>query len=154
MAMAWDFPDPFTLPLQPKDSDIDGLNHTNNAVYVQWCAAASWRHSESLGLSATDCQRLDRGMAVHRAEYDYLRPALLGDHLTLGTWLLTRASEVRMERRLQLIRDSDGATLLRARWELVCIQISTGRPSRMPAEFRHTFLGGSAGIVAPHPSSS
>lgn len=146
--MTWDFPKPFTIAVQPEAGDIDALNHTNNAVYVRWCAAASWRHSEELGLSADDCRRLDRGMAVHRAEYDYLRPAVLGDELTLGTWLLSNGSQVRLERRLQLVRNRDRATLLRARWELVCIQISSGRPSRMPSEFTHTYLADRVGIVA------
>lgn len=146
--MPWDFPNPFSVPFRPVAGDIDGLNHTNNAVYVQWCAAASWGHSEALGLSALVCQRLDRGMAVHRAEYDYLRPALLGDELQLGTWLFSRGGQVRLERRLQLVRERDQATLLRARWELVCIQISTGRPSRMPPEFMQSYQVDLAGMVA------
>ena len=32
--MTWDFPDPFTIAAAPRAGDIDGLNHTNNAVYV------------------------------------------------------------------------------------------------------------------------
>lgn len=145
--MPWDFPHPFTVSVRSNAGDIDGLNHTNNAVYVQWCAAASWGHSEALGLGVVECQRLDRGMAVHRAEYDYLRPALLGDELTLGTWLFSRGGQVRLERRLQLVRRHDQVTLLRARWDLVCIQISTGRPSRMPVEFMQSYLVDPAGMV-------
>ena len=40
-----------------------------------------------------------------------------------------------MDRFFQLIRPADGATLLRARTTFVCIELSTGRPRRMPAEF-------------------
>jgi acyl-CoA thioester hydrolase len=45
-----------------------------------------------------------------------------------------------MERRFQLVRDSDGATVLRGRWDLVCIELSSGRPRRMPAEFLDTYM--------------
>ena len=82
--MTWDFPQPFTLPVSPSVIDIDGLNHTNNAVYVQWCEKIGWAHSEALGLNLTDYQRLDRAMAIRRGEYDYLLPTLLDDKLTLA----------------------------------------------------------------------
>jgi len=45
-----------------------------------------------------------------------------------------------MERRFQLVRASDGATVLRGRWELVCIDISGGRPRRMPPEFLAAYM--------------
>ncbi len=40
-----------------------------------------------------------------------------------------------MTRRFQLMRPSDGATLLRAQTTFVCIELSSGKPKRMPAEF-------------------
>jgi len=40
-----------------------------------------------------------------------------------------------MTRRFQLIRPRDGATLLRAHTTFVCIELSSGKPKRMPAEF-------------------
>ena len=45
-----------------------------------------------------------------------------------------------MERRFQLVRDSDGATVLRGRWDLVCIDISSGRPRRMPQAFLDAYM--------------
>ena len=83
--MNWDYPQPFTLPLVPRTEDIDGLNHTNNAVYVRWCEQVGWAHSESLGLTLDDYRRLDRAMAIRRGEYDYILPTLLGEALTLAT---------------------------------------------------------------------
>ena len=72
--MLWDYPNAFTLPVVPQCNDIDGLQHTNNAVYVQWCEMIGWAHSEALGLSLIDYQRHDRAMAIRRGEYDYLLP--------------------------------------------------------------------------------
>ncbi|MDI4631450.1 acyl-CoA thioesterase [Pelomonas sp. V22] len=133
--MDWDHPQPFTVALQPQPADIDGLNHTNNAVYVQWCEKVAWAHSESLGLALADYQRLDRAMAIRRGEYDYLLPSLLGEQLLLGTWLTASDGKLAMERRFELKRAADGITLMRGRWALICIEMSSGRPKRMPAEF-------------------
>lgn len=138
--MTWDLPHPFTLAVSPRPEDIDGLNHTNNAVYVQWCERIGWAHSEALGLTLADYQRLDRAMAIRRGEYDYLLPTALGDRLTLATWLTASDGKLTMERRFQLMRDSDGATILRGRWDLVCIELSSGRARRMPAEFCAAYL--------------
>lgn len=133
--MTFDLPHPFTLAVTPQAGDIDGLNHTNNAVYVRWCEQAGWAHSDSLGLTLADYGRLDRAMAIRRGEYDYLLPTVLGEALTLATWLCATDGKLTMERRFQLVRDSDGATVLRGRWDLVCIEVSSGRARRMPAEF-------------------
>ena len=131
----WEYSAPFTLVLTPRPSDIDGLGHTNNAVYVQWCEQAGWAHSEALGLSLADYRRLDRAMAIREGHYDYLLPSFEGEALVLGTWLTASDGRLTMERRFQLRRASDGVTLVRGRWVLVCIEISSGRPKRMPAEF-------------------
>jgi acyl-CoA thioester hydrolase len=136
----WDYPEPFTLHQVPQAADIDGLNHTNNAVYVRWCEQAGWAHSRKLGLSLDDYQRLDRAMAIRRGEYDYLLPTFAGEELVLGTWLVAGDGKLAMERRFQLVRERDGATVLRGRWDLVCIELSTGRPRRMPPEFLDAYM--------------
>ena len=133
--MSWDFPDPFVLSVSPQPEDIDGLDHTNNAIYVKWCERAGWAHSEALGLAMADYQRLDRAMAIRRGEYEYLLPSFLGEQLMLGTWLVGGDGRLTMQRRFQLIRKSDGMTLMRGVWDLVCIEISSGKPRRMPPEF-------------------
>jgi len=137
---AWDYPRPFTASITPCAGEIDGLNHTNNAVYIQWCEATAWSHSQALGLDLADYRRLDRAMAIRRGEYDYLLPSALGDQLTLATWLTASDGKLTLERRFQLVRASDRATILRGRWELVCIELSSGRARRMPSEFRETYL--------------
>jgi len=147
--MPWDYPNPFTLPLVPGAGDIDGLNHTNNGTYVRWCEQIAWAHSERLGLGVADYQRLDRAMAIRRGEYDYLLPTQRGDRLTLATWLSGGDGKLSLERRFQLIRDSDRATVLRGRWELVCIEISSGRARRMPPEFLRAYATLMEGSIRP-----
>jgi acyl-CoA thioester hydrolase len=145
----WDYPHPFILARAPQAADIDGLNHTNNAVYVRWCEQAGWAHSEALGLSLTDYQRLDRAMAIRRGEYDYILPTAQDEALLLGTWLVSGDGKLAMERRFQLVRERDGATVLRGRWDLVCIELSSGRPRRMPQEFLDAYMSVVVSMPAP-----
>ncbi|MCE3262175.1 MAG: thioesterase superfamily [Pseudoduganella sp.] len=136
----WDCPAPFVLPVTPQAADIDGLDHTNNAVYVRWCEEAGWAHSHALGLTLADYKRLNRGMAIRRSEFDYIFATNAGEALLLGTWLLPGDSPLSMRRRFQLVRQRDGATVLRAHWDLVCIELTSGRPKRLPPEFRAAYL--------------
>ena len=43
-------------------------------------------------------------------------------------------------RRLMYVRRSDQATVLRGCWNLVCIELSSGRVRRMPPEFSAAYL--------------
>jgi acyl-CoA thioester hydrolase len=133
--MNWDLPSPFTLDLRVAAEDIDGLGHANNAVYVTWLERCAWRHSNYLGLDLAEYRRLNRAMAVLRHEIDYLASAHDGDELVMGTWIVDWDQRLKMNRRFQLIRSSDGSTLLRAQTTFVCIELSSGRPKRMPSEF-------------------
>jgi len=64
----------------------------------------------------------------------------VNEPLLLGTWLLPGDSTLSMHRQFQLIRLRDNSTVRRARWNLVCIELSSGRPKRMPPEFTAAYL--------------
>ena len=51
-----------------------------------------------------------------------------------------------MERRFQLVRARDKATILRGHWHLVCVELSSGKPRRMPEAFCRIYL---AALTAP-----
>jgi len=135
-ADGWDLPLPAIARLAVQPGDIDAYRHVNNAVYVSWFDCAAWMHSARLGLPIERCLELDRGMAVLRTTIRYVSPALPGDTVAVATWLLPTDFRLRAARRFQVRRESDGATLARAEIEYVCIELSTGRPTRAPAEFR------------------
>jgi acyl-CoA thioester hydrolase len=116
-------------------ADIDGLEHTNNAVYVKWCERVAWAHSGSLGLDLACYQQLDRAMVITRSEFDYLRASKLGDNIAVATWITDCDQRLTMERHFQVVRLGDGITLLRARMEFACVELSSGKPRRLPAEF-------------------
>ena len=131
----WDFPNPYEVRTRVNDDDIDGLNHTNNTVYVKWCEQTAWAHSVALGLDLEAYQALDRAMAIARSEFDYLAASRAGDEIAVGTWIVEWDKRLTMQRRFQVIRVGDGTTLLRASMRFVCIELSTGRPRRLPKEF-------------------
>ena len=133
--MNWELPDPFVIDIEVSADDINGLGHANNAVYVSWLERCAWRHSQFLGLDLVEYRRLDHAMAVVRHEIDYLVSAYEGQHLQMATWIVESGQRLKMDRRFQLVRPEDGVTLLRAKTTFVCIELSSGRPKRMPAEF-------------------
>jgi len=135
----WDLPAPHIASLAVAAADIDAYDHVNNSVYMTWFDRAAWEHSAALGLPIGKCLELDRGMAVLRSVIAYLRPAVLGDSVHVATWLLPAEGRLRVRRRFQVRRDSDGATLARAEIEYACLELSSGRPARWPAEFRERY---------------
>ncbi|MDP2244076.1 thioesterase family protein [Pseudomonas sp.] len=133
--MSWDLANPFVVDIQVVADDIDGLGHANNAVYVSWLERCAWRHSQYLGLDLAEYRRLDRAMAVLRHEIDYLASAYEDQELQMATWIVESDQRLKMDRRFQLVRPADGLTLLRAKTTFVCIELSSGKPKRMPVEF-------------------
>ena len=131
----WDYPDPHILRVRIQPGDIDGLYHTNNTVYVDWCQKVAWAHSVSLGLDLERYRELDRAMVITRSEFDYLQPSREGDEVLVGTWITRWDGKLTMARRFQVVRPADSVTLLRAAMQFACIELSSGRPRRMPPEF-------------------
>ena len=134
-ASTWDHPQAFTLQTKVNPEDIDGLNHTNNTVYVKWCEQVAWAHSVYLGLDLDAYRTLDRAMAITHAEYSYLCASHQGQEILLATWIVEWDKKLSMKRHFQIVRVEDGVTLLRGCVQFVCIELSTGRPRRMPQEF-------------------
>jgi acyl-CoA thioester hydrolase len=145
----WDFPTPHVIALEVLPADIDAYNHVNNSVYLSWFDRAAWSHSAALGISLEQCVEMRRGMAAHHTEIDYLRAALLGDRVLVGTWIVDSDAKLRVERRFQVQRALDGETLARARTDYVCINLDSGRAARMPAVFQRAYVNTAAGAHAP-----
>jgi acyl-CoA thioester hydrolase len=79
-------------------------------------------------------------MAAQRIEIDYLRAALATDTVQVATWIESSDGRLRVGRRFQLRRVSDGQTLARAKVDYVCINLDTGRATRMPPEFSRAYV--------------
>ena len=137
--MEWALPDPFVIDIHVSEEAIDAYQHVNNSEYLRWVEQISWAHSEALGLSLERYRELDRAMAVHRHELDYLAPAFAGDELALATWIVECDGRFSLTRRFQLKRQRDAKTLLNARTRFACIALSSGRPKRLPDEYQEIY---------------
>ncbi len=135
MSLSWDVAQPFTQMVRVAESDLDQYGHTNNVTYLAWLERVAWAHSVSLGLDFPDYQRIGAGCVARRHELEYLLPTFAGDELQLGTWVEQCDGKFTMWRAYQIVRASDGKTVLRGRTKWVCIDMKSGRLTRMPPEF-------------------
>ncbi|MBV9911154.1 MAG: acyl-CoA thioesterase [Sinobacteraceae bacterium] len=140
MADDWDAPGPHLIRIAVAAADIDAYQHVNNAVYLSWLDRVAWSHSAALGVPLEECVRIGRGMAAHRTEIDYLRAVVLGDEVQVATWIVATDQRLRVERRFQIRRLPDGLTVARARIVYVCINLHSGRATRMPERFVSAYV--------------
>ena len=115
--------------------ELDSNGHVNNSVYLRWLDETAWAHSSALGVTPAHCVTTRRGMVVWRSQLHYLAPTFAGDALEIGTWLVFEDARLRVDRRFQIRRPADHRTLLRGLIHYVCVDLDSGRPKRMPAEF-------------------
>ncbi|MGK2741762.1 acyl-CoA thioesterase [Tepidicaulis sp. LMO-SS28] len=134
----WDYPSPFIVDLTVKDEHIDDFQHTNNVVYLTWMAKTAWDHSKALGLDFAAYRKLGKGMVVRRHEMEYFAPSFAGEKLRMATWITGNDGRLRLRRRFQMVNEA-GVTLLRGLSDFVCINIESGKATRMPKEFVETY---------------
>ncbi|WP_448556589.1 acyl-CoA thioesterase [Thalassotalea montiporae] len=134
-----EYPNAFGKMFKVTEEDIDGFGHVNNAVYLKWLDATVWAHTRYVGLDEHTCQSLNRGMAVVRHELDYISSAYLDDEIAVFNWLSANDGKLRASRTFQVVRVKDKKTLLRARTDYICTDLSTGRPKRMPQQFAESY---------------
>ena len=134
-AIEWDHPNPFTIDITVQADDIDSFGHANNTVYLRWLTELAWAHSAAVGLPEEKCVALRRGMAVRTINVDILSSAYQGDQLIVGNWL-TKADGLRATRVYQIVNPKTNTTILRGHVDFVCVNLDTGRPARMPPEFK------------------
>ena len=127
----------FEMTLTAGPEHIDELGHVNNAVWVQWIQQVAVTHWDAVA----DAQHKDAYYwIVVRHEIDYLRAAVLGDRVLVGTWIADTDGKLRVQRRFQVRRATDGETLARARTHYVCINLDSGRAARMPEILQRAYI--------------
>ena len=126
---------PFEMTVSVLPDDIDEQNHVNNTVYLRWVqevATAHWRTIANPEAQETI------GWVVLRHEIDYNTSAVVGEQITLRTWV-GKATRLTFERFTEIRRDSDGLLLSNARTLWCPIHPQSGRPARVPPEVRAQF---------------
>ena len=128
----------FKLDLTVEPHHLDGLGHVNNVIYLQWMQDAAWAHSHYLGLNLERYQALDTAMVARQHQLTYLSACYLGDELCVNTWL-TKNDGFNLYRQYEVIRVQDNQKVFDAWTHWVCVKISTGRPVRMPIDFKKAY---------------
>jgi len=131
----WDHPEPFVVEHKVTEADTDALGHSNNVCYLAWLERCAWEHSAAVGFDIQQMLDINRAMVVRNVQMQYLLATFAGDQLLIGDWIAACDGRLRATRRFQIIRAQDQTTVLRADIDFVCVNVSSGRPARMPAEF-------------------
>jgi acyl-CoA thioester hydrolase len=127
--------------------DIDALGHASNISYVRWIQDVAVAHSAAVGMDMAAFERLGAVFVVRRHEIDYLRPLLRGDAVVARTWIAS-AMAAKCHRLTELRRAVDGHVVARADTTWGFVDVTTGRPTRIPDALRVAF-----GIAPRTPTS-
>lgn len=117
------------------DTDAGGVVH--NIVYLRFIETARTLLAIQMGMDFEEIQRTGIHAVVTRTEIDYKRPARLGEILRVQG-RVTEWSGIRFWVEFEVIRASDNAVLATSRQALALVQVSTGKPVRLPAGFPAT----------------
>jgi len=124
----------FTIP----KNVIDENGHVNNVAYVQWMQDAAIRHGQEY-LASYNGFNLEKATFVAREHrIEYLSPAFVGEELEIRTWVV-EIRRVRVHRRYEFTRKSDGKLIVKGETDWVYVNIETGRPMAIPASFLELF---------------
>ncbi len=128
----------FTQPILIGPADIDLQNRVNNVCYVQWMQDAAVAHTTALGWDMARYEAAGGGWVVRQHTVTYKRPALLGQTLTVATWVASMASRQSL-RRYRFWRAADAAVVAEAETLWMYIDLASGRPLRIPDEVSGAF---------------
>ena len=111
------------------DTDCGGVVH--NIAYLRMIETCRTRLAAKLGMDLQTMSKTHLYPVVTRTEIDYKRPAKLGDWISIRG-RLDEVSRARFWCAFEMIRESDGATLVTARQALALVQMPEGKPQRLP----------------------
>ena len=120
-------------------AEIDELGHANNVAYIVWLQAAAVAHSAAQGWPGSRYRALGQGWVVRSHAIEYLQPAFVGDRVVVETWVATM-KKVTSLRRYRILRAGDDALLATAETNWAFVDLSAGKPLRIPPEIAAAFV--------------
>jgi len=123
----------FTIP----ENVIDENGHVNNVAYVQWMQDAAIRHGQQW-LADYNGYNPNTTFVAREHRIEYLLPTFLGEEIEVRTWL-NEARRVRLHRRYEFMRKSDGKVVAKGETAWVYVDVKTGRPMAIPANILELF---------------
>jgi len=117
--------DIFELGIVVNLEDIDVLNHVNNVVYVKWMDKVAFEHWAFLTRNNPLPQFI---WVVLRHEIDYIKQAVLGDKITVKTWV-GETKGFKSERYMEFYKNNDVLVKAKTIWGM--LDAETYKPSRI-----------------------
>jgi len=114
--------------------EIDEYNHVNNVVYVQWMQNISDAHWKEL---SKNVKNIDYVWFVIRHEVDYKNQAVLGDEVTLRTWV-GKTEGIRSVRHFEMYRGE--ILLVKSQTTFCLLDANTKKPKRITKEVTNLLL--------------
>jgi len=118
------------------DTDCAAVVH--NIAYLRFIEIARTHLAEQMGLGLRAMSECKQYPVVVRTEIDYRKPAALGDLLVVHGRLET-VERMRFWCAFEIRRLGDDALIVQCRQMLALIQMPSGRPMRLPAEWAARF---------------
>ncbi len=128
--------------------DIDPMKHVNNATYLSYMDECGMEVSEAHGWPIQRMGEAGFAIVARRCRIEYREPAIYGDELELATFVseLRHASATRC---YIITRAWSGSVLAQARVLYVWVDVRTGKPIHIPAEFISDFAANLAPGALP-----
>jgi len=115
----------YTLTITVSPEDLDLLHHVNNLVYVKWMDKIATNHWAHL---TKDTPLPQYVWVVVRHEIDYLKQAILGDEITVKTWV-GETKGVTSVRFMEFYKND--VLLVKAKTTWAMLDAITHKPSRI-----------------------
>jgi acyl-CoA thioester hydrolase len=119
-----------------EDTDAGGVVY--HANYLRYAERARTEALRDAGIPHSEMvERFNLMFMVHRAEIDYVRPAILDDPLVVETETLDVGGATILLRQTVIGPSGICAAL---RIKLACVRIGTNKPGRIPPRWRDALL--------------
>lgn len=128
----------FTMPRRVGWSDIGPARHVNNAVYLAYLDDCGMQVAAAFGWPASRMMAEGFGIIARRHRIEYKQSALLDDDLEITTWV-SHVKRATAFRHYAITRPGDDTLIARARTLYVWVNLNTGQPVRIPAQFLADF---------------
>ncbi len=128
------------------DTDAAGVVH--NVAYLRLVEIARSELAEKLGWSLEEMGRTGLVPVLVRTEIDYLRPARLGEELSIES-RLTRLERLRFVIESAIRKCGEPDDLVHCRQTLVTVRLEDGRPQAVPDAWAKAYPHLSIGRTQP-----
>ena len=132
-------PRTYVKQLRVGADSIDVHGHVNNQEYLRWMEEIAIEHSSAQGWTMERYLNSGASWYVGSHFIEYLRPALLGDEITVYTWVAAMMERSSPRRTLFVRNASRRQILARAETQWTFVDIRRGRSIPIPDGVRSAF---------------